>query len=146
GGLYVTEVLKTSPAAEAGLQEGDVLLQIDALAVDQDGNYEHPVYGKISVSHLLSTEHSHGDVVKLSIFRKGETKEIPLKLEHQPVTEYVSEPYIIDRAPKFFILGGMVLQELSRQYLKEWGPDWQKKAPEELIYLDRAQNELFPEG
>ncbi|MGV3532490.1 MAG: PDZ domain-containing protein, partial [Chthoniobacteraceae bacterium] len=28
----------------------------------------------------------------------------------------------------------------------EWGPDWQKKAPEELIYLDQAQNELFPEG
>lgn len=146
GGLYVTEIQRTGSAATAGLEIGDVLLRIDDQAVDQDGNYADPVYGKISVSHLLSTHHFDGDVVKLTIFRKGEIKEIPLKLSHQPVTNYVVEPYIIDRAPKFYILGGMVLQELSRQYLKEWGPDWQKKAPEELIHLDRAQNELFPEG
>ncbi len=146
GGLYVTEVLRTGPAAAAGLEAGDVLLRIDAQAVDQDGNYSDPVYGKISVSHLLSTEHLHGDTVKLTIFRKGELKEIPLTLANRPVTDYVSEPYIIDRAPKFYILGGMVLQELSRQYLKEWGPDWAKKAPEDLIYLDRAQNEIYPEG
>ena len=32
---------------------GDVLLRIDDQAVDQDGNYSDPVYGKISLSHLL---------------------------------------------------------------------------------------------
>jgi hypothetical protein len=58
----------------------------------------------------------------------------------------VIEPYVIDRPPRFFVLGGLVLQELSRQYLKEWGPDWMRKAPEELVYYDRAQNELFRDG
>jgi hypothetical protein len=56
------------------------------------------------------------------------------------------EPYVIDRAPKFYILGGLVLQELSRQYLKEWGNDWVKKAPEHFVYYDRQQSELFPKG
>jgi len=69
-----------------------------------------------------------------------------VKLEHRDVQSYVVEPYVIDRAPKFYILGGLVLQELSRQYLKEWGNDWVKKAPEHFVYFDRQQAELFPNG
>jgi len=44
------------------------------------------------------------------------------------------------------VLGGLVLQELSRQYLKEYGSDWQKKAPENFVYFDHQQNELFKNG
>ncbi|RYD73609.1 MAG: PDZ domain-containing protein [Verrucomicrobiaceae bacterium] len=146
GGVYITEVSKNSPSAKAGLEEGDVLLRIDDQPVDQDGNYADPVYGKIAVGHLLSVRHNVGDTVKFTIFRKGETKDLPVELARRPLESYVSEPYVIDRAPKFYILGGLVLQELSRQYLKEWGNDWQRKAPDELVYLDRAQEELFPEG
>jgi hypothetical protein len=58
----------------------------------------------------------------------------------------VIEPYVIDRAPKFFILGGLVLQELSRQYLKDFGKEWQKRAPQEFVYMDRYQHDLFKEG
>ena len=39
--------------------------------------------------------------------------------------------------------GDWCSQELSRQYLKEWGADWQKKAPERLVYYDRYQSDLF---
>lgn len=146
GGVYITEVLKDGPSAKAGLLEGDVLLRVNDQPIDQDGNYVDPIYGKIAVSHLLSVRHNEGDTVKFTIFRKGETKDISVKLTRRPLSEYVSEPYVIDRAPKFYILGGLVLQELSRQYLKEWGPSWEKKAPEELVHLDRAQNELFTDG
>ena len=38
------------------------------------------------------------------------------------------------------------MQELSRQFLREWGADWVKKAPEDLVYLERQQGELFKEG
>lgn len=146
GGVYITEVLKGSPSDKAGLEKGDVLLRIDDQPVDQDGNYADPIYGKIAVGHLLSVRHRVGDTVKFTIFRKGETRDLPVQLARRPLDSYVSEPYVIDRAPRFFILGGLVLQELSRQYLKEWGADWQKKAPDELVYLDRAQEELFPDG
>jgi hypothetical protein len=44
------------------------------------------------------------------------------------------------------VLGGLVLEELSRQYLKEYGADWQKKAPQQFVYFDRQQNELFKDG
>lgn len=146
GGVYVTGVLKDSPAAEAGLAEGDVVLSVDGQAVDQDGNYVDATYGKLSVNHLVSTRHYHGDPLKYVIFRKGETKTVEVKIAHRDVQSYVIEPYVIDRAPKFFILGGLVLEELSRQYLKEFGQDWAKRAPPELVYLDRYQGDLFKNG
>lgn len=143
GGVYITEVAPGGGSSKAGLEKGDVLLRVDDQPVDQDGNYADPVYGKIAVGHLLSTKHYIGDTLKFSILRKGENKDLNVVLSRRPPQEYVVDPYIIDRPPTFFILGGLVLQELSRQYLREWGNDWIKKAPEELVYLERQQNELF---
>ncbi len=146
GGIYVTDVLRGGAAEAAGIEKGDVIFKIDGHAVDQDGNYKDPDYGKISVTHLFSTKHFDGETVKATLFRKGETKEFELKLAHRPVESYVIEPYVIDRAPKFYVLGGLILGELSRQYLREFGNDWVKKAPEQFVYFDRQQNELFKEG
>jgi hypothetical protein len=47
-----------------------------------------------------------------------------------------------DRAPRYFVLGGLVFVELSRAYLQEWGSDWAKSAPQRLVYYDAFQNEL----
>jgi S1-C subfamily serine protease len=146
GGIYVNDVVAGGPAEKAGVQKGDVVLKVDGKAVDQDANYIDPEYGRIAVSHLFSTRHFAGDTLTFTIARKGESKEIPVTLAHRDVQSYVVEPYVIDRAPKFYILGGLVLQELSRQYLKEWGNDWVKKAPEHFVYFDRQQAELFSKG
>ncbi len=146
GGVYVTQVLKDSPAAKAGLQEGDTILSVGGEAVDQDGNYNDADYGKLAVSHLLSTKHFTGETVKFSIVRKSEKKDLDIVLDHRVPEDFVSDPYIIDHAPRFYILGGLVLQELSRQLLKEFGADWVKRAPDDLVYIDRYQSDLFPES
>jgi len=146
GGVYIADVLRDGPAAKAGIEKGDVVLAVDGLAVDQDGNYRDSEYGKIGVSHIFSTRHYVGDEVKFTVFRKGEKKELNVTVARRPVESYVIEPYVIDRAPKFYVLGGLVLCELSRQYLKEYGADWQKKAPEQFVYFDRQQGELFKDG
>jgi len=146
GGIYVTQVLKDSPAAAAGLKTGDIVFSIDGHPIDQDGNYPDPDYGKIALIHLISTRHSVGDTVKFSIEREGNRQELPVTLAHRDVRSYTIEPYVIDRPPKFYILGGLILQELSRQYLKEFGNDWMKRAPQELVYFDRYQTDLFVDG
>jgi len=53
-----------------------------------------------------------------------------------------SEAHSGGRAPKYVILGGLVFLELSRDYLREWGGNWQEKAPQRLVYLDFFQDEL----
>lgn len=146
GGVFVTDVLKHGPADIAGMQAGDVLLDIGGNAIDQDGDYVDPQYGKLSLMNLITTKSYDGDVLKFKIARQGETKTLDVKVANRPPDDYVIEPYIIGKAPKYYVLGGLVLQELSRQYLKEWGTDWTKKAPLRFVYMDEYQSGLYPEG
>ncbi len=146
GGVYVTEVVPNGPAAKAGLKPGDVLLEVAGQAVDQDGNYEEPLYGRIAFVHLITTKAYAGEKLPLKIFRDGETQTLEVTLAHEPPKAYVSEPYVIDEAPRYYVVDGLIFEELSRQYLKEWGGDWAKTAPQRLVYLDRYQSTLAPEG
>jgi S1-C subfamily serine protease len=146
GGVYVTDVAKDSPAGKAGMQVGDVVTEIDGHAVDQDGNYEEPLYGRISLSYLITTRSFVGQTVSVKISRQGAPQTLQITLAHKSPEDYVSEPYVIDRQPRYFVADGLIFQDLSRQYLKEWGGDWQKQAPQRLVYLDRYQSSLVPQG
>lgn len=143
GGVYITYIAPDGAAEHAGLQLGDVVLAVGGCQVDQDGDYRDPRYGKVSIVHVISTQHFDGDVVPFKIARKGQEQAVNVKLSHPDAAKSIIEPYTIDKAPRYYVLGGLVFQELSRQYLKEWGPDWFKKAPEKFLYFDRFQAELF---
>ena len=143
GGVYVTDVVDGSPAAKAGVKPGDVILEIDGMAIDQDGNYSDPVYGEISLINLISTKHYSGERISLRIFRNGREEDIMLTLDHRDAADFMIPPYIIDKAPNYFVLGGLVIQELSREYLKEWGNEWEEKAPKRFVYYDKYQSNLF---
>ncbi len=141
GGVLITQVMKGGPADKAGLLKGDVLLEIGGQPIDSDGNYKDPAYGRISLGYLVSTKHFEGEKLKVHLFRGGKEIDAEVPVAKKRVDQYLSEPYIIDRAPNYFVLGGLVLQELSRQYLKEFGADWPRKAPLDLVHLDRTQGE-----
>ncbi len=146
GGVYVTEVVRDGPAARSGLQIGDVILEIGGQSIDQDGNYDEPLYGRISIAHLISTKSFAGQMIPLKVSRDGQVQNLDLPLSHQAGTDYVSEPYVIDHPPRYYVINGLIFQELSKQYLKEWGGDWQKQAPQRLVYLDRYQSSMIPTG
>jgi S1-C subfamily serine protease len=146
GGVFINAVQKDGPAERAGLKKGDVLVAVNDLAVDQDGNFPHPKYGKIPTGHIFSTMFFVGDTVNLHILREGEKQTLEITLTRKAPEEYVIDPYIIDKAPRFYILGGFVLQEISRQMLKEFGAEWTRRAPSRAVYMDRHQSELFENG
>jgi S1-C subfamily serine protease len=144
GGVYVTAVEPNMPAMKAGIQVGDIVRSIGNHDIDPNGNYVDPLYGKIEFTNLISAHSYAGDVLPFQIERKGKPMELKVTLEHRDAKDYVSAPYEIDTAPKYLVLGGLIFQELSRQYLKEWGPNWQREAPQRFVYLDHFQSELFP--
>jgi S1-C subfamily serine protease len=145
-GVYVTSVDPNSPAAKAGLQVGDIVVGLGPHEVDQNGNYVDPLYGKIEFTNLITAKAFAGDSVPLHLQRAGKPMSIDLVLTHRNTNDYVIPPYVLDRAPLYYVLGGLIFEELSRQYLREWGTNWMKDAPQRLVYKDRFQSELYPEG
>jgi len=141
GGVFITEMQKDGSAEKAGLQKGDVITSIAGKPIDQDGNYKDTVHGKIALQHLVSGVHSVGEKLKVEYIRDGKPATATLELSRRPPDASVIPPYLIDKAPRYYILGGLVMQELSRQYLREWGDI--KKAPQRLAYYDRFQADLF---
>jgi len=145
GGVYVTNVDPGTPAMKAGLQVGDIVTAVANNEIDQNGNYVDSLYGKIEFTNLLTAHAYAGDVVPFRVERNGKPMRLDLTLEHRDTKDYVSPPYNLDQPPRYYVLGGLIFQELSRQYLKEWGPNWQREAPQRLVYLDHFQSELFPD-
>lgn len=144
-GVFIRNIVGGRPAGEAGLEEGDVLLQIAGYDIDSRGNYRHPLHGLISLAHLIRAEHHVGDQVPMNVFRDGEFKEIVVEMDHRDPEEYLVPPYVVDRGPNYLIVGGLIMQELTRSYLRLWGEDWLTQGPLNLVYYDQNQDQLEDE-
>ena len=145
-GVFVDKVRPGGPAAMAGLLSGDVLLSIDHFSIDKTGQYNDPDYGKLSIAHLTTTRSYAGDKRVLRILRDKKEMALTVNMQVLKPEDYPVPPYIIDKAPKYFIAGGLVFQELSRQFLKEWGGSWKTASPQKLLYYQRNQWDLIEPG
>jgi serine protease Do len=73
GAAMITSIAAASPAAEAGLHIGDVILQVNGKPVEGPG----PLQALIEVAKV-------GEVMNLTIARAGQTMNYPVKPEPQP--------------------------------------------------------------
>jgi hypothetical protein len=69
-GVLVDQVEQGSPADQAGIQEGDVILQVDRTDVESPQDFDRRVGG-----------HSKGDSIELSVLRNGKRRRVNVKLE-----------------------------------------------------------------
>jgi len=146
GGVYVTTVRPGGAAALAGLQAGDVILAIGKHVIDRNGEYVDGEFGRIALSHLISTRNFAGDKLAFRIVRDSAPMELEMTLATLRAEEYPIPPYLRDRAPNYVVEGGLVFVEMTRDYLTAWGPKWQAQAPPRLVYYESKQWELLKPG
>ncbi|RNA67991.1 S1C family serine protease [Alteribacter keqinensis] len=73
GGVYVEGTTEGSPAADAGMREGDVIVALDGEEVKDTHD----------LRKFLYTEKSIGDTVEVSFYRNGEEQQVEMTLEQQ---------------------------------------------------------------
>ncbi len=145
GGVSIAPDRK-GPAEKAGLKKGDVILTLGGKAIDAEGNYEDPVFGKTCFGNLVSMGSAPGDRLEVGYFRPdgkghGSTGTATLILEGRTPETEISPALLDGKTVPYTFYGGLLLQELSRPYLREWGNNWPSEAPQNLVALDVFQNE-----
>ena len=146
GGVYITSTDPEGPSEKGGIRAGDLLLTVDGNSLDGEGNVPDPVLGKVNFSNLASLGHAPGDQMVIGYFRSsgegtGTLGSATLTVaERNPAAE-ISPSRIEGVGIPYLFLGGLLFQELSRPYLKEWGSNWRSEAPQNLVALDAFQTD-----
>ena len=125
-GVMVTHVEHGS-SAEGALQVGDVLMEVDGVKLANDGSVVF-LGQRLAMVAILQARFI-GDVVPIRMLRDGVefTVDVTLKALRQlvPRGQY-------DVRPPFLLVGGLLFQPLSLEYLQSWGGDL-KDAPTHLV-------------
>lgn len=146
GGILVSAVLPDTSAEKSGVQQGDVIIEINGHPIDSRGNYNDPKYGLMSIAHMVKGDVSTGDTIPVKILRDGKELTLQVTLIRKEPQDYLIDPYMYDRAPRYLIMGGMLFQELTLDYLKTAGSKWRTRAPFKLVYAHSHQQEYEKQG
>jgi hypothetical protein len=141
-GVLIENLLPGSPADQAAIRPGDVLVAIDDHLVDSRGYYMDPRLGRIEIAHLIRCGYQAGDAVKFTLRRQGRPVDVSVRLDHLESEAYLVPPYRHDRPPRYYVLNGLVLQELSVPFLRDFGGDWRVNAPIHLLHYYENQYTL----
>jgi len=111
-GAVVTDVLENSPAAKAGLQQGDVIVSFDGKPVDNTG---------ILRNHVAQTP--IGKKVKLEVIRDKKEKELEVLIAEQPkeIARGQEESSGTPEEEVSTALSGIEVRDLSPNLIQRYG-------------------------
>ena len=118
GGCFIAEVVQDSLAGQVGMQEGDMIYEINGYSIDSHGMVKVPwSKDKISLQGYLSCLFI-GSSIEMQLYRQGEKQDIQFMYEqavelpiHRIVLGYDSFNYIV--------FAGMVIMELTLNHAEE---------------------------
>lgn len=118
GGWYIAKVFKGTLLESVGIQEGDMLCEINGHRVDLYGDIDVPwSEDKASLFEFLNRM-TVGDTIKFVVYRKGQRKEFTFSFEHKylPPVRMIY-PEFEPEATRYELIGGMVVMQLSLNHV-----------------------------
>ncbi len=127
-GVLVVSVYPGSPA-EGVLRPGDVILSVEGKEVASDGTVEFRRNERTAFIERVQ-EFFIGDTIRLGVLRDGKAVTLTVKL-----TAPVNATRLVPRSqydvqPSYFVVGGLVFQRLTANYLELWEKEG---APPDLL-------------
>ncbi len=137
GGVRVYHIEEISPFFNQ-LKVNDILYKVFSYPIDQKGYVSHPLYGKVKYQAIVA-EHTASELT-VEVLREGKT--LTFRGQKTPFrsNDTLIPYYRIAKKEPHIILGGLVFQELTYEYLKTWGKNWINKAPSYLGIIWKLQN------
>ncbi len=147
-GVQVISTVKGTDA-DTLFKPGDVLTAWSGYPIDQQGYYADPALGRILFPALISACRP-GDAIPFTLLRNG--------VETQALVHLTARGALRRRAPEhdnpqpaYLIEGGLVMRDLTGDYLRAAGTEWMLRANSRLVHLyltkgeeDAPNGERFP--
>ncbi|HEY5139680.1 MAG TPA: hypothetical protein VIJ25_10255, partial [Methylococcales bacterium] len=131
-GVYVNDIYTLGSGSDV-LKKADVILSIDGHTLNPYGLYKHPKYEEINYSHLITSK-AAGDKVLIEIWRDGIKQQVEAEVKNFKAAQMLVPYQEFDHQPEYIISGGFVFQKLTREYLAQWGENWQGKVLPHLYH------------
>jgi S1-C subfamily serine protease len=116
----------------------DIILEIDGLPVDVEGDYLDPDYGHLNLENLANRVRFAGETLKIKVRRAEQELMLDYVVPRADFTDEIV-PRETPGAPRYLVTGGLVFQPLAQPFLRGWGDDWRKFAPFRLQYAQYSK-------
>ncbi len=118
GGIYITQVTKEWLFHESGIQEGDIIYEVNGNRINRFGDIKSP-WGKNSQISLRDylVRLPIDSTLKIALYRNGKRQEITtsVKMPARLNIAYYYPGY--DKFPDYEVLGGLVVTELMLNHI-----------------------------
>ena len=140
GGCMIIKVFEQG-SGNKKLKNGDVLLSVCGNKLDAWGRYDDPISGTPLTYGRIFSQHYVTDAFPIEIVRDGKRMKLDLDLSSVDYDKWLVSSNPFNKKMPYLIRGGFVFIPLSKTYLKEWGGDFQNKAP--LYLVDAWKKNMY---
>ena len=131
-GALISHIDPDSPTRGV-LRSGDVVLSIDGVRVENDKTVKFREGERTHLKYLIQKKQIN-ESVRLRILRHKKVMNVAVKLSRPLHFSRLVPHEQYDVIPRYYILGGMLFEPVTLNYLKTWGKKWIFSAPDDLTH------------
>jgi len=130
-GVLVDKIYPNSPA-KGILKDEDVILSVDGNNIENDGTIEFRTDERTFFGYAIQQKYIN-DTAKLKILRNNKILNVEIKLTNSVDSWRLVSHVRYDVAATYYIVGGLLFEPLTGNYLRTWGEEWKYYAPKNLL-------------